>query len=432
MIMALQNKFRNLLNDKESKDILKAVTALFSVNFFASIVGVAVSLIQGRFVTAAELGFFKQFSIISNYAFFLHFGTFHAVERLYPLYMGKGEEGRAKKVVEVGSAWILIVCYGLSAIYVVLSLFNLTKGDWKSAVCWLVQIALAWTTLYGGFLSATFRSGKEFQRLAKASVWNPVIQLAIIPLYWFQPFAAMAARNCTALVTTIRQYHTRPVRVKPQFRFREWLLLIKEGLPLYTASYATTTGLDAIRGTLVLIFLSTEDWGYWSFAYTVILLVLQLPTSINAVYQPKIISEYAKNGSVKRTLRLARQPIFYGLTLMALVVPMGILAVIFVMPYILPNYVGATKLIIALLCAVPFKLSDVFVSILNAIHSVVMLNFISIICTVIQIVVALILAYLGMGIEAFGIGFCVGYIGRTVFMLILILSMVHNEKEIVK
>ena len=427
-MISLKDKLIGVMRDKESKDVFGAVAALFSVNFFASIVGAVISIIQGRFVSAEELGFFNKFTIVSNYAFFLHLGTFHAIERLYPLYMGKGDEVKAKRFVQVGSFWILFICFALSAVYLVLGGYSFVRGDWKSGFCWLVQIVAAWSTMYGGFLSATYRSGKEFQCMAKASVWNPLIQLLVIPIYWIQPFAAMVVRNCTSVVSTVRLYRTRPVCEKPILNLKDFAFLIREGLPLYLASYVTTTGLDAIRGTFVLIFLTIKDWGYWSFAYAVILLVLQLPTSINAVYQPRIISEFSKTGSLKKTFRLAKQPIIYGVSLMAVVVPLGILAVKFLLPYILPKYVGATNLLIVLLCAVPFKLSDVFASVLNAMHKIVPLNVISFICTGIQIAVSLLIAHHGAGIISFGIGFCAGYACRALFMFVYILQKIKEEQ----
>ena len=80
-----KQKIKTLL----SSDVAKAVAAMVSVNVLTATVGIVGSLIQGRFVTAEELGFFKQFSIATSYLFFLHLGSFHAVERLYPYYKGK-------------------------------------------------------------------------------------------------------------------------------------------------------------------------------------------------------------------------------------------------------------------------------------------------------------------------------------------------------
>lgn len=422
------NRIKGIIENRiKGNDILKAVFALFGTNLFASVVGVIGSFVQGRFVTAEELGFFKQFSIITGYAFFLHLGVFHAIERLYPLYMGKGEKDNAKKTVEIGNAWMLIVCIPLTILFAILSLTAFIKGDWRAGLCWIVQIVANWTSLYGGFLSATYRSGKEFQRMAKANVYNPLLSFLAIPLYWVQPFIAMVIRNCTSAVSTIRLYLSRPVKVKWRWSLKEWLALVKEGFPLYTASYITTTGLDSFRGTLILLFLTQTDLGYWSFAYMCITLVLQLPQSITAVYIPRIIAEYSRRNRIKDAIKITKKPLLYGALFMIPIVPLGILACIYLLPLILPNYVGTIPLLCVLMLSVPLKLSDVLNTLLVAMNRKVAINFIAILGTVIQIAVSLIGSYVGLGILAFGWGFFAGYMSRIIFLVTYI--FIKSRKE---
>ena len=418
-----------LIQKLKNNDIFKAVVAVSGAGMFASIVGVIGSLVQGRFITAEELGFFKQFSIITGYLFFLHFGVFHAVERLYPLYMAKGEEEKAKRVVEVANAWMLLVCFPITAIFLTLATISFVSGDWKTGLCWVVEIISIWTSLYGGLLSATYRSGKEFQKMARASVANPIISCLLLPFYWVQPFVTMILRSCTSAVSTVRLYLFRPIKVKFRFSFREWFSLVKQGLPLFTASYITTTGLDAIRGTLILLFLTKEQLGYWSFAYTCILLVLQLPTSIAGVYAPRIVSEYAKREKIADCFKMCKKPILAGGAIMLALIPCGIVGIHFLLPVILPNYVGAMATAYVLLLSVPFKLSDSFSSVLMAAKKVTALNIIALAATAIQIAVSLLLSYFGVGIVSFAIGFLCGYVARTVMLLSDILVEIKREER---
>ena len=411
---------------KES-DILKAVSALFGANIFASVVGIIGSLVQGRFVTADELGYFKQFGLITGYLFFLHLGVFHAIERLYPLYMGKGEAAKAKKIVEIGNAWMLVVCIPLSVVFGMLSTGAFIIGNWQAGLCWVVQIVAIWTSLYGGFLSATYRSGKEFQKMAKANIFNPLLSLLAIPLYWVQPFIAMVIRNCTSAVSTARLYRSRPVRVKWRWSFREWFLLVKEGLPLFSASYITTTGLDSFRGTLILLFLTQKDLGYWSFAYMCVTLALQLPQSITAVYIPRIIAGYSEKNSICDAVKVAKKPLLIGMLIMIPVVPAGILTSIYLLPIILPNYTGAVLLLCVLILSVPLKLSDALNSVLVAMNRKIAINMIAFVGTLIQVAISLVGSYTGLGIVAFGWGFLGGYLTRTIMLTLYIIIECRKE-----
>ena len=431
--MGLKNKAKTEKNS-EDKQVLRAIAALFSTNVFGSIVGVIGSIIQGYFVTAEELGFFKQFNVVSGYLFFLHFGVFHAVERLYPLYMGKNEPEKAKAVIEIGNAWILLVCIPISTIFVILSIISFILGEWKVGLCWIVQFVAIWTSMYGGFLAATYRSGKEFESMAKANVLNPILSAAALPLYWIAPFGAMTIRNCTSAVSTLRLHFSRPVKVKWRFNFKELWGLIKQGFPLFFASYITTTGLDSIRSTLILIFLLKQDLGYWSFAYTIILLVLQLPTSVTAVYAPKVISEYARTNDVNTAYKLSLKPIKIGAIFMAAVVPIGVLAIKFLIPIMMPNYVGAIPLSYFLLFSVPFKLTDIFGTVLNALGKIKQLNIISIASAAVQVGIATLGAYLKWGIVAFGIGFLSGFVVKGIGLWLTVLyykkkdGKTHDDK----
>lgn len=419
-----------LLEKLKQNDIVKAVVSMLIAGLFASIVGLVGSFIQGRLITAEELGFFKQFNIITGYLFFLHFGTFHAIERLYPIYMTKGENDKAIKVVETGNAWIVIVCVSVTLFFTIASFVSFIQGKWKNGLCWIVEITAIWTNLYGGFLSATFRSGKEFQKMARANVANPIISLLLIPFYWVQPFVTMIMRNMTSVVSTIRLHLFRPVKVKFRFSFKEWLKLVKIGLPIFTASYITTTGLDAVRGSLILIFLTKEDLGYWSFAYMCITLVFQLPTTITGVYAPRIMSEYAKNNDMSSALKIAQRPILAGFAIMSFLIPSGVVCVHFLLPVILPKYIGSIGIIYILLAAVPLKLSDSLNSVLVAANKVKALNTIAIFSTAVQICVSLLCAFLELGIISFAIGFLIGYFIRFATLLVHILFLIKKEKDL--
>ena len=114
---------------------------------------------------------------------------------------------------------------------------------------------------------------------------------------------------------------------------------------------------------------------------------------------------------------------------MLALIPCGIVGIHFLLPVILPNYVGAMATAYVLLLSVPFKLSDSFSSVLMAAKKVRALNVIAIAATLIQIVVSLLLSYLGVGIVSFAIGFLCGYVARTVMLLSDILVEIKREER---
>ena len=62
------------ITDKIKKsDSAAAILSLMNSNLLVSFVGAAASIIQAKFVTAEQLGYFRQFGIITNYLFFPSF-----------------------------------------------------------------------------------------------------------------------------------------------------------------------------------------------------------------------------------------------------------------------------------------------------------------------------------------------------------------------
>ena len=412
-----------------SNDITKAVTALVGANLFTAIVGMAGSFIQGVFVTAEELGFFKQFSIITYYLFFLHFGSFHAIERLYPYYKGKNEGEKAYEVVELGSSWVILICLLITIVFSVLTVVSFVKGDWKSGICWIVQIVVIWTSLYGGFLQATYRSGKEFQSMAKASYLHPFLSLVTIPLYWVQPFVTMAIRSCTSLATTIRLHMKRPVKVGFRLDIKGFFKLFSEGFPLFTASYINSTGLDAIRGSIILFFLTQADLGLWSFAFQLLIIVFMLPSAVTSIYAPRVIEKFSATKSVDEAMKVAKEPIKIGLLLSLLIVPVGSILTYLLLPRFLPNYAGSTMIFIVLLLATPFKLSDIYSSVLSATRNRRLLNAVALMGTATQVLVAIVGVLLGFGVISFAISFFMGYVVRAISYLFMIRKVSYSYKS---
>ena len=157
------------ITDKIKKsDSAAAILSLMNSNLLVSFVGAAASIIQAKFVTAEQLGYFRQFGIITNYLFFLHLGTYQAVERLYPLYIGKGENEKARRLVGVAEAWIFFVSIPTSLIFLALGIFSLLRGNWMATLGWIAQAVAMFTTVYGGFIKATYRSGQDFKKMARA------------------------------------------------------------------------------------------------------------------------------------------------------------------------------------------------------------------------------------------------------------------------
>ena len=419
------------ITDKIRKsDAATAILSLMNSNLIVSFIGAAVSIIQAKFVTAEQLGYFRQFGIITNYLFFLHLGTYQAVERLYPLYVGKGDNAKAKRLVGVAEAWIFLVSVPTALIFLGLSVFSLVKGNWMAMLGWLAQAVAMFTTVYGGFIKATYRSGQDFKKMAKAQYLTPLHTVLSIPIYIISPYVGLFFKNINTLATTVVMYIKRPIRTKKNFNLSDFKEIIANGLPRFSSSYAITTGIEAIRATMVLRYLGQTALGYWSFTWTIYGLVRQIPQSVSAVYAPRVTQEYGRTGSYKQCLRLCKKPILVCALLVCVLIPAGVFGSLVLLPLVLPNYVNSAGILAAaMICILPSCILDLPWQIINSMNKPGTLNFVAFTDMLIQCIGMILALRLDNGIYSVVIGSVAGSLWRMLCIGMFFLKLCGEEKK---
>lgn len=397
------------LKDFCKSEAVQAVAALFSSNLLSAFVGVLASLIQGRFLTSEELGYFGQFGISTNYVFFLNLGVFYAVERLVPYYFGRGNKEKAEETIRVGEAWILFICIPVSGVFFFLSAKAFLKGNWKAGLGWMAQIFAIFTQLYSGFIKITYRSGQDFKRLAKGQIYVPFMYLLCLPIYWIQAYFALFMRTISTIVSDVMIYRSRPFKVKPKFNKHIFFSMIRQGFPLFFSYYILTTGLTAVQSTLIIKLLDISSLGYWNFANMLLMYARNLPNAITAVFVPRIVQKYGETHNMQDALSEALKPLKIALFANVLIIIVGCAGTLKVLPYILPNYSGATLLICLLLVSMPLYLVSLLETVLMAANRL-KIKVIGAVCNfIIQITISVLLCTRGVGIYSFAWGAMIGY-----------------------
>jgi hypothetical protein len=84
----------------------------------------------------------------------------------------------------------------------------------------------------------TSRSGHEFERIAKSSLFASIAGVIVLPFFMLWPFAAMVLRSVAgSLVSSIYQHAVRPLKVGWCLPLGEFFNLVKRGLRLFAGSY---------------------------------------------------------------------------------------------------------------------------------------------------------------------------------------------------
>ena len=410
-------KINEVFHNKELRKIFTSVIALISGNFLSIIIGMVCTLVQGRFVTAEMLGYFKQFSILSGYLFIFHLGTYQALERMIPLFYGRGEEEKAKSYTGVAYYWIIVCSVVISAIFLVLGTRSIILGDYKAAICWYSQIITSVYTLVSGVLASTYRSIKDFEKLAAANVFGAVATLVAIPIFWFDPFWGLVLKSILNSVAIIPLLKNRPIRVRPAFSIKTFKQLIKQGGPIFISSYIYGTGLDTVRNTLVLAYVDQLGLGLWNFAYMFYTMVIVIPNSVVAVINPRIIREYGQTNSITGVIKHYKKLIVYILFGMSACAIVGGFLIVWLVPIVLPNYIDSIPIMIALLPCFVLRTMELLYTVLLAVNDMRGINAISISSSVIQILFIFVMHFFVNSVYIFPLALAVGMVVRTVMII---------------
>lgn len=338
-------------------------------------IGLAGALVQARFVVPEDLGYLRQFSIVTNYTVFLSLGVWHTLERRYPLYIGQGRRPQALAAAEICRAWILAVAGLASGVFSLLGCWAFLRGDWHAGLAWMVQVVAMVSTLYCGYLGVTYRSNHNFVPATKSGIWAAVAGTLTLPLFLLWPYTALIIRNIIPnLVSTAYLHVRRPLRLQWRFNWREWGVMIKEGLPLFTASYGLSFGWSAIEASLVVAHSGARSLGLWSASLLILQGALIVPQAIISIYVPRLMEEYGRTADVRACLRMCRKPMLLGGAAMVGLMLLSWLVIPIIVPWVIPNYAEAAPVMCLMMLQLPALILDMPQAVLIARGNVIQMN----------------------------------------------------------
>ena len=348
----MNSTYATIIRDFFSKrrSTIKSVGMIASADLIGTVLGILGSLVQARFITPDDLGYIRKYSVVSGYAVFLTLGLYTILQREYPVLIGRGELEKARRVAAIGQSWSLlvsgIVCGGLA----VVCLGQVLEGDWREASAWFIQIVSVWATIYGGYLICTFRSGQEFEHIAKSSLFASVAGILVLPIFAVWPFAAMVLRSVTgSLVSSVYQHTVRPVKVGWCLPPGEFFALVKRGLRLFAGSYIRYQFWLTVEILLMLRFAGDAGVGLFSFSSMIVMAVGQFSTAVNQIYMPRLAHLYGKSGDLGACLRMSVQPTVINVLAAVMFSGLAWLILPLALTYGFPKYIPAIPILGVLL-----------------------------------------------------------------------------------
>jgi O-antigen/teichoic acid export membrane protein len=298
---------------RRRKTTLSSVGALMSTQVLATGLGGVSCFIQARFIDPKVWGYFGTFAILTQYLNFLHIGWLTSLHRDYPYWMGKGDPQRAKRAVAVAESWVLLISCLVGALFLCLTVISLLLGNLMAAAAWASQMLIATSSFYTLYLNATYRTANEFVTWSKISAVSSVMSFLMLPVVAWLGFWGLCLRGTAPVAVGGYLLHRlRPVRVFPEWNFREFLGMLKFGLAIDLAGYLATSGTRATMGLLVATAFGDFTWGLFVFALNGELVVTQFSNAIAQVFMPRISQQMGITGDLRHCARYSLKPTLAG------------------------------------------------------------------------------------------------------------------------
>jgi O-antigen/teichoic acid export membrane protein len=316
------DKLRETIRSR--KTTLSSVGALMSSQMLAVGLGGISCVVQAHFIQPDVMGYFSAFGILAQYLCFLHTGWISALQREYPYWLGKGDSERAKRSVAVAEGWVLLVCCGIVLLYSCLALGSLFLGNFKAAAAWATQLAMASFAIYTLYLGCTYRSTNEFVIWSKFTAVTSVVSFLLLPLVALLGFWGLCIRGAVpATLNGLLLHRSRPVRIAPQWDFRELWRMIKFGLTMDLSGFLATSCLTATMASLVAANYGLHMLGLFTFALLAETVVFQFTNSIVLVFVPRINQQMGKTESLRHCARYSVKPMLACFCVAAVLIVAG-------------------------------------------------------------------------------------------------------------
>ncbi|HET6365178.1 MAG TPA: hypothetical protein VFG02_09020 [Nitrospirota bacterium] len=325
----------------KSRQTIQSVSALLGSNITSSVLTAIGGVLVARFLGPEETGSFRAFTIPLTYLIFLHFGTWDGLWRQIPYFVGKEMPGQVDRLASAAGAFNLFVSVVVSCGFICCAAYSLAHHNLYGVFGWLSQVLCCWAVFYGGYLTSTYRTLHHFVSLARIQMAQTVLTFGMVFLLPFLKFYGLCARVAFPSFLAVWLYHrNRPLKVSYRFDTKALWELIKIGLPFSFWGNLYTSFWTATESAMVLSLSGVSALGLFSVAAVMGSAVNALPMAIWQVLTPRVVTAFARDGSVRNA---NARVIWVTVALVGFMIILAFagsfLLDIFV-PYFIPKYVA--------------------------------------------------------------------------------------------
>ncbi len=332
---------------KEIKSLAKSywgeLVFIFSNTYSLAFTTLA-SLIATAFIAPKDMGVIQTVLLVETYLQFLQLGVFNGLNRNLAFYKAQNNHKLVQDMVNTTYTISQVVALIGAVVSLGLGLYFL--------VCHRPAIYI-WSSLMLFFLlvfrpmkialETTYRSGQEFKRLG-------VIKGKSITIYFFFSllpiiigyYGKLIADSVRSLVEYLMCNYKKPYLKTGKGSFSSLKLLLQTGFPILLTGYVWSVFMACDR-TFIARYMTTEDMGFYALSNYVIIAVMAVPQSVNALLYPKAATRYGATGDVHALKAFWKKSLLvYSLMLIPICAVLYFIIPVFTENF-MPKYVGGIR-----------------------------------------------------------------------------------------
>ena len=313
-------------------------------NSYALVFSMVSSVVATAFIDPSDMGVIQTILLIQTYLQFLHLGVFNGLNRNLAYYKAKNENALVQDMVNTTYFVSFIVAFIGTIIALSVGLYFFIQNRpvvyiWSSV---LLLVTLVFQPIVNA-IDTTFRSGQEFKKLGVIKNIETTIHavLSFLPIL-IGYIGKIIADSTRLFLGLFLRYPKMPYKRTGNGSKSSLILLFQTGFPILLTSYVWSAFMACDR-TFIARYMSSYEMGLYSLSNYVIMAVMAVPQSVNALLYPKAAARYGATGDV-HSLKLfwKKSLLIYSIMLVPLCVILYFLIPSFTVHF-MPKYTGGIK-----------------------------------------------------------------------------------------
>lgn len=275
------------------------MTAYLNSTILLFFVGIISSFVSYRYIDPDLMGIWVALVTFEVYFTFIRLGIPNGMNRELPYALGTGNKDKAMQYASTTMAYSIfcaLIVVVIAPVFMLYANFNFSSINY-----WIVFAVVLFrmvTEPYSTYLSGTFRTNDNFDKLSKIQYIQSLIRLGLILLVVLFHFKGYVLMQFIIASTNLIQLHiVRPFHIKPKFIWETFKDLFKVGFPIFIISYLIGV-IESLPRLFLIRNATSLEMGLLSPVLLLLSAVAVIPMTITNYIYPKFSFSLGKDNNI--------------------------------------------------------------------------------------------------------------------------------------